>query len=165
MSWTSWCNRLLPSFMLLFEHCVMMSSYVTVVYVNCWSWHVHGSHSVCLLKPGVKATLLKNGERANISGCQFSFNPEPANTLHQWYFQVYIIVGLKNQRLTSFIRIVFLSSLSFFRLCLIRWTFSFVSLTKSGLKNHCSPGSDQFKGVRHHRPYRASNGAISMLSW
>jgi hypothetical protein len=40
-------------FMLLFEHCVMMSSYVTVVYVNCWSWHVHGSHSVCLLKPGV----------------------------------------------------------------------------------------------------------------
>jgi hypothetical protein len=31
----------------------MMSSYVTVVYVNCWSWHVHGSHSICLLKPGV----------------------------------------------------------------------------------------------------------------
>jgi hypothetical protein len=28
--------------------------YVTVVYVNCWSWHIHGSHSVCLLKPGVK---------------------------------------------------------------------------------------------------------------
>jgi hypothetical protein len=27
--------------------------YVTVVYVNNWSWHVHGSHSVCLLKPGV----------------------------------------------------------------------------------------------------------------
>jgi hypothetical protein len=42
-------------FMLLFEHCVMMSSYVTVVYVNCWSWHVHGSHTVCLLKPGVTA--------------------------------------------------------------------------------------------------------------
>ena len=34
MSWTSWCNQLLPSFMLLFEHCVMMSGYVTVVYVN-----------------------------------------------------------------------------------------------------------------------------------
>jgi hypothetical protein len=27
--------------------------YVTAVYVNCWSWHVHGSHSVYLLKPGV----------------------------------------------------------------------------------------------------------------
>jgi hypothetical protein len=27
--------------------------YVTAVYVNNWSWHVHGSHSVCLLKPGV----------------------------------------------------------------------------------------------------------------
>jgi hypothetical protein len=53
MSQTSWCNQLLPSFMLLFEHCVMMSGYITVVYVNCWSWHVHGSHSVCLLKPGV----------------------------------------------------------------------------------------------------------------
>jgi hypothetical protein len=53
MSRTSWCNQLLPSFMLLFEHCVMMSGYVTVVYVNCWSWHVHGSHLVCLLKLGV----------------------------------------------------------------------------------------------------------------
>jgi hypothetical protein len=31
----------------------MMSSYVTAVYMNCWSWHVHGSHSVCLLKAGV----------------------------------------------------------------------------------------------------------------
>jgi hypothetical protein len=40
-------------FMLSFEHYLMISSYVTVVYVNCWSWHVHGSHSVCLLKPGV----------------------------------------------------------------------------------------------------------------
>jgi hypothetical protein len=27
--------------------------YVTAVYVNCWSWHIHGSYSVCLLKPGV----------------------------------------------------------------------------------------------------------------
>jgi hypothetical protein len=53
MSQTSWCNQLIPSFMLLFEHCVMMSGYITVVYMNCWSWHVHGSHSVCLLKPGV----------------------------------------------------------------------------------------------------------------
>jgi hypothetical protein len=42
-------------FILWFEHCVMMSSYVTAVYVNCWSWHVHSSHSVCLLKPGVTA--------------------------------------------------------------------------------------------------------------
>jgi hypothetical protein len=54
---TSWCNQLLLSFMLLFEHCVLMSSYVTVVYVNCWSWHVYGSHSVCLLKPGVTEFL------------------------------------------------------------------------------------------------------------
>jgi hypothetical protein len=53
MSRTSWCNRLLLSFMLLFEHCVMMSGYVTTVYVNCWSWDVHGSHSVCHLKPSV----------------------------------------------------------------------------------------------------------------
>jgi hypothetical protein len=30
--------------------------YVTAVYVNCWSWHVHGSHSVCLLKPGVTSS-------------------------------------------------------------------------------------------------------------
>ena len=31
----------------------MMSGYVNDVYMNCWSWHVHGSHLVCLLKPGV----------------------------------------------------------------------------------------------------------------
>jgi hypothetical protein len=60
MSRTSWCNRLLPSFMLLFDHCVMMSSYVTTVYMNCWSWQVHGSHSVCLLKPGVTTPRLEN---------------------------------------------------------------------------------------------------------
>jgi hypothetical protein len=44
--------------MSLFEHCVMMSSYVTAVYVNCLSWHVHGSHSVCLLKPSVTLLIL-----------------------------------------------------------------------------------------------------------
>jgi hypothetical protein len=27
--------------------------YVIAVYVNFWYWHVHGSHSVCLPKPGV----------------------------------------------------------------------------------------------------------------
>jgi hypothetical protein len=42
--------------------------------------------------------------------------------------------------------------------------FSSISLTKLGLKKHRSPGSDQFKGVRHRRPYNASNGAILMLS-
>jgi hypothetical protein len=31
--------------------------YVTAVYVNNWSWHVHGSHSVCLLKPGVTGAI------------------------------------------------------------------------------------------------------------
>jgi hypothetical protein len=31
----------------------MMSNYVIVVYVSLRSWHVHGSHSVCLPKLGV----------------------------------------------------------------------------------------------------------------
>jgi hypothetical protein len=31
----------------------MMSSYVIDVYVNFWSWHINGSHSVYLPKPGV----------------------------------------------------------------------------------------------------------------
>jgi hypothetical protein len=31
----------------------MMSNYVINVYVSFWSWHVHGSHSICLPKPGV----------------------------------------------------------------------------------------------------------------
>jgi hypothetical protein len=36
-----------------FEQCVMMSNYVIAVYVSFWSWHVQGSHLVCLPKPGV----------------------------------------------------------------------------------------------------------------
>jgi hypothetical protein len=35
----------------------MMSNYVIVVYMSFWSWHVHGSHSVCLPKLGVTLTL------------------------------------------------------------------------------------------------------------
>jgi hypothetical protein len=31
----------------------MMSGFVTTVYVNYLSWHVHGSYSVCLLKMDV----------------------------------------------------------------------------------------------------------------
>jgi hypothetical protein len=51
MSWTSWCNKYLSA--IYFEHCVMMSNYVITVYMSFWSWHIHGSHSVCLPKPGV----------------------------------------------------------------------------------------------------------------
>jgi hypothetical protein len=36
----------------------MMSNYAIAVYVNFWSWHIHGSHSVYLLKLGV--TVLKD---------------------------------------------------------------------------------------------------------
>jgi hypothetical protein len=36
----------------------MMSGYVTAMYMNCCSWHVHGSHSICLPKPGVIIPLL-----------------------------------------------------------------------------------------------------------
>jgi hypothetical protein len=35
-----------------------MSNYVITMY-EFRSWHVHGSHSVCLPKPGVTRTLLK----------------------------------------------------------------------------------------------------------
>jgi hypothetical protein len=40
----------------------MMSNYVIDVYVSFWSWHVHGSHSVCLPKPGVTQGLARGGE-------------------------------------------------------------------------------------------------------
>jgi hypothetical protein len=36
-----------------FEHRVMMSNYVIIVYMSFLSWHVHGSHLVYLPKPGV----------------------------------------------------------------------------------------------------------------
>jgi hypothetical protein len=40
----------------------------------------------------------------------------------------------------------------------------FTSFTISGLKKYLSPGSDQFSGVRHRRPYKASKGTILILS-
>jgi hypothetical protein len=36
----------------------MMSNYVIAVYVSFRSWHVHGSHSVCLPKPGATESYL-----------------------------------------------------------------------------------------------------------
>jgi hypothetical protein len=75
-----------------------------------------------------------------------------------------MILDLKDQRSASLIRIAFLSSLSFLQVVSYLLNFFSVSLTKSGLKNHLSPGSDQFKGVRHRRLYSALNGAILMLS-
>jgi hypothetical protein len=53
--------------------------YVTAVYVNNWSWHVHGSHSVCLLKPGVTELPLRGGfswqtkEGSNTQGMDGAF--------------------------------------------------------------------------------------------
>jgi hypothetical protein len=35
-----------------------MSNYVITVYMSFWSWHVHGSHSVCLPKPGVTSRAI-----------------------------------------------------------------------------------------------------------
>jgi hypothetical protein len=45
----------------------MMSNYVIVVYVSFWSWHVHGSHSVCLPKPGVTRARLDRAVPACLS--------------------------------------------------------------------------------------------------
>ena len=48
-----WCNQLLFPFNTILSTVWWCPYYVTAVYVNNWSWHVHGSHSVYLLKPGV----------------------------------------------------------------------------------------------------------------
>jgi hypothetical protein len=37
----------------------MMSCYIIVVYVNFLSWHVHGSHLICLIKPGVTISVME----------------------------------------------------------------------------------------------------------
>jgi hypothetical protein len=52
----------------------MMSNYVITMYVSFRSWHVHGSHSVCLLKPGVtlsadRAEEFRKGETTAGSRC------------------------------------------------------------------------------------------------
>jgi hypothetical protein len=39
----------------------MVSNYVIAVYMNFWSCHVHGSHSVYLLKPGVTVGMVADG--------------------------------------------------------------------------------------------------------
>jgi hypothetical protein len=82
MSQTLWCNRLLFRFYVIIwalcddiQLCFLrrgeISSYITAVYVNCWSWHVHGSHSVLLIKPGVTRTQATDSTRAWSSLCLF----------------------------------------------------------------------------------------------
>jgi hypothetical protein len=75
-----------------------------------------------------------------------------------------MIIGLKDQWSMSFIRIIFLPSLSFFQVVSYTLDFFFRFLNQIRPENHRSLGSDQFKGVLHRRPYNASNGAILTLS-
>jgi hypothetical protein len=64
--WSQWiCGCLqhmfeisLTLFMLLFEHCAMMFHSFNRCVHEFWSWHVHSSHSVCLLKPGVTHSMV-----------------------------------------------------------------------------------------------------------
>jgi hypothetical protein len=42
----------------------MMSNYLIAVYVSFWSWHIYGSHSVYLPKPG--ATKGDGQKTANV---------------------------------------------------------------------------------------------------
>jgi hypothetical protein len=53
-----------------FENCVMKSNYVIAVYASFWSWHVHGSHLVCLPKPGLTCS------------CKYSWRP--SETKGRW---------------------------------------------------------------------------------
>jgi hypothetical protein len=106
----------------------------------------------------------ENKKQTNIPGCQFPFYPETVHTLHWLYFQVYMIINLKDQRLASLVRIILLSSLCLFQVVYYPLNFFFCLFDHVRPENHRSPGSDQFKGVRLRRPYNASNGAILMLS-
>jgi hypothetical protein len=65
----------------------MMSNYVIAVYVNLWSFHVHGSHSVCLPKLGVTKAWLGgdldvddprlrvNGSSQSLCHCSIGYSP------------------------------------------------------------------------------------------
>jgi hypothetical protein len=75
-----------------------------------------------------------------------------------------MIINLKDQRLASFVCIILWPSLCLFQVVYDPLDVFFRLFNHVGLENHLSPGSDQFKGVRHRRPYSASNGTILMLS-
>jgi hypothetical protein len=45
MSLTSWCNKLIPLYVII-RDVYFCNRYVR----EFWSWHVHGLHSICLLK-------------------------------------------------------------------------------------------------------------------
>jgi hypothetical protein len=52
-----------------------MSNYVIAMYVSFSSWHVHGSHSVCLPKPGVTASLVGADPLARALALSLSHEP------------------------------------------------------------------------------------------
>jgi hypothetical protein len=71
---------------------------------------------------------------------------------------------LKVQGLALFVCITLLSSLCLFQVMYDSLNLFFHLFYHIRPENHLSPGSDQFNGVRHRRPYKALNGAILILS-
>jgi hypothetical protein len=92
--------------------------------------------------------LSRIGKGPMYQGASFPFTPKTWYTLHWWNFQVDIIFNLKVQGLTSLVCITLLARLGFFQ-----------------IMNYSSNLFFYFNGVRHRRPYKASKGAILMLSW
>jgi hypothetical protein len=85
----------------------MMSNYVIVVYVSFLSWHVHGSHSVCLPKPGVtrKApNMERNHMRRQGSACtgtspsSFPLSPNVPSSLFLARFVIFQANVIVTQR-------------------------------------------------------------------
>jgi hypothetical protein len=121
------------------------------------------SGSWSLYATGPYHSRIRNG--SIYRGANFPFTPNQLTPFIGDTFRYTWSLTWKTKGGVIYPHIFFYQIWASFKLCLIHWTFSSISLTMSGLKNHRSPGSDQFNGVQHHRPYSASNGAILILSW
>ena len=82
MSSTSWCNKLIPLYVIIWALCndVHLCNHCIREF---WSWHVHDSHSVCLLKPGVTDVIIYYiliRANINIIGYQSKTNNSNSNS-------------------------------------------------------------------------------------
>src|ERR1041385_8345204 len=105
------------------------------------------------------STFGKNAERSDVTWGQLAFDTETLGSLQRSNPKVSLLIQIVALLPMMTIIVAFLTRLG----CFTMRTCSSASLIISGPKNCLSPVSDQFKGVRHRRPYRSSKGAMFRL--
>src|SRR3954468_9100465 len=107
----------------------------------------------------------RNAKRTDVTWGQLAFDIESLGSLQRTNPKVSLLIQIVAFLPMMTIVVAFLTRLGCFQLIRTMRTCSSASMIISGPKNCLSPVSDQFRGVRHRRPYRTSKGSMFRLDW